>query len=105
MPIRSDEGRAHRGARYRRPARRAARNRAGTDSLPGGGYSGAVAVLARNSKCQSDRMKDVLTEALDIDGLRDVLRGIEQGRIRCLAVDTPVPSQFSHEILNANQIG
>ena len=47
-------------------------------------------------------MKDVLTEALDIDGLRDVLRGIEQGRIRCLAVDTPVPSQFSHEILNAN---
>ena len=47
-------------------------------------------------------MKDVLTEALDIDGLADVLRGIEQGRIRCIAVDTPVPSQFSHEILNAN---
>ncbi|MFZ1916615.1 MAG: DEAD/DEAH box helicase [Terriglobales bacterium] len=47
-------------------------------------------------------MKDVLTEALDIDGLRDVLRAIEDGRIRCLAVDTPVPSQFSHEILNAN---
>ena len=50
----------------------------------------------------SEVMKDVLTEALDIDGLRDVLRGIEDGRIRCLAVDTPVPSQFSHEILNAN---
>jgi ATP-dependent Lhr-like helicase len=47
-------------------------------------------------------MKDVLTEALDVDGLRAVLCGIEQGRIRCLAVDTPVPSQFSHEILNAN---
>ncbi len=47
-------------------------------------------------------MKDVLTEALDIDGLAAVLRGIEQGQIRCLAVDTPVPSQFSHEILNAN---
>ena len=47
-------------------------------------------------------MKDVLTEALDIEGLGEVLRGIEQGRIRCLAVDTPVPSQFSHEILNAN---
>src|ERR1700688_4374335 len=47
-------------------------------------------------------MKDVLTEALDVDGLAEVLRGIEQGRIRCLAVDTPVPSQFSHEILNAN---
>ena len=50
----------------------------------------------------SEVMKDVLTEALDIDGLSDVLRGIEQGRIRCVAVDTPVPSQFSHEILNAN---
>jgi ATP-dependent helicase Lhr and Lhr-like helicase len=47
-------------------------------------------------------MKDVLTEALDIDGLSEVLRGIEAGRIRCIAVDTPVPSQFSHEILNAN---
>ena len=47
-------------------------------------------------------MKDVLTEAMDIDGLKDILHGISEGRIRCLAVDTPVPSQFSHEILNAN---
>ncbi len=47
-------------------------------------------------------MKDVLTEAMDIDGLRALLSGIQEGRIRCLAVDTPVPSQFSHEILNAN---
>ncbi|HET7750912.1 MAG TPA: DEAD/DEAH box helicase [Terriglobales bacterium] len=47
-------------------------------------------------------MKDVLTEAMDINGLRALLRGIEDGSIRCLAVDTPVPSQFSHEILNAN---
>ncbi|MBV9610062.1 MAG: DEAD/DEAH box helicase, partial [Acidobacteria bacterium] len=47
-------------------------------------------------------MKDVLTEAMDIDGLKRVLGGIETGAIRCVAVDTPVPSQFSHEILNAN---
>jgi ATP-dependent Lhr-like helicase len=47
-------------------------------------------------------MKDVLTEALDIEGLERVLRGIGDGRITCLAVDTPQPSQFSHEILNAN---
>jgi ATP-dependent Lhr-like helicase len=46
-------------------------------------------------------MKDVLTEAMDIDGLRQVLRGISDGSIRILAVDTPVPSQFSHEILNS----
>jgi ATP-dependent Lhr-like helicase len=47
-------------------------------------------------------MKDVLTEAMDIDGLKLVLSGLAEGRIRCIAVDTPVPSQFSHEILNAN---
>jgi ATP-dependent Lhr-like helicase len=47
-------------------------------------------------------MKDVLTEAMDIEGLKLVLSGLADGRIRCLAVDTPVPSQFSHEILNAN---
>ncbi len=47
-------------------------------------------------------MKDVLTEAMDIDGLRTVIARIYSGAIRCLAVDTPVPSQFSHEILNAN---
>ncbi|HKW62585.1 MAG TPA: DEAD/DEAH box helicase [Candidatus Acidoferrum sp.] len=47
-------------------------------------------------------MKDVLTEALDIGGLERVIRDVIDGRITCLAVDTPVPSQFSHEILNAN---
>lgn len=47
-------------------------------------------------------MKDVLTEAMDIDGLKTVLEKMADGRIRCIAVDTPVPSQFSHEILNAN---
>ncbi|MEY2411921.1 MAG: ATP-dependent helicase Lhr and Lhr-like helicase [Acidobacteriaceae bacterium] len=47
-------------------------------------------------------MKDVLHEAMDLDGLQDLLRGMADGRIRCIAVDTPVPSQFSHEILNAN---
>src|SRR2546430_16211896 len=47
-------------------------------------------------------MKDVLTEALDIEGLERVLVDITGGRITCLAVDTPMPSQFSHEILNAN---
>ena len=47
-------------------------------------------------------MKDVLTEAMDIEGLKALLSGLADGRIRCIAVDTPVPSQFSHEILNAN---
>ena len=46
-------------------------------------------------------MKDTLTEAMDIEGLLDVLRGIACGAIRCLAVDSPVPSQFAHELINA----
>src|SRR5262249_1361323 len=50
----------------------------------------------------SEVMKDVLSEAMDLDGLKGVLQAMQDGRIRCLAVDTPIPSQFSHEILNAN---
>jgi ATP-dependent Lhr-like helicase len=46
-------------------------------------------------------MKDVLQEAMDLEGLIEILRGIENGSIRCLAVDTPNPSVFAHELLNA----
>jgi len=49
-----------------------------------------------------ETMKDALTEAMDVEGLRNVLDAMSSGRICCIAVDTPVPSQFSHEILNAN---
>jgi ATP-dependent Lhr-like helicase len=47
-------------------------------------------------------MQDVLQEAMDLEGLIEVLKGIKDGTIRCLAVDTPVPSQFAHELINAN---
>jgi ATP-dependent Lhr-like helicase len=47
-------------------------------------------------------MKDIFQEALDLEGLKDVLRKIRSGEIKCIAVDTPVPSVFSHEILNSN---
>jgi len=47
-------------------------------------------------------MKDVLHEAMDIDGLKSLLDGIRTGAIRTIAVDTPVPSQFAHEILNSS---
>ncbi len=46
-------------------------------------------------------MKDVLSEAMDLEGLIEILRGMASGAIRCLAVDTPVPSQFAHELINA----
>ncbi|HZL27279.1 MAG TPA: DEAD/DEAH box helicase, partial [Acidobacteriaceae bacterium] len=46
-------------------------------------------------------MKDTLGEAMDLEGLLQILRDIESGAITCLAVDTPVPSQFAHELINA----
>jgi ATP-dependent helicase Lhr and Lhr-like helicase len=44
---------------------------------------------------------DCLTEAMDIDGLENVLRRIEHGQIRCIARDLPEPSSLAAEILNA----
>jgi ATP-dependent Lhr-like helicase len=46
-------------------------------------------------------MKDTLTEAMDIDGLLEILEGINTGTITCIAVDTPIPSLFAHELINA----
>jgi ATP-dependent Lhr-like helicase len=46
-------------------------------------------------------INDCLTEAMDIDGLEEVLRRIEQGEIRCIARDLPEPSPLASEILNA----
>lgn len=50
----------------------------------------------------SEVMKDVLHEALDLDGLMQLVTDLRDGKVKTLAVDTPVPSVFSHEILNAN---
>src|SRR5881398_3113940 len=44
---------------------------------------------------------DCLTEAMDIDGLEEVLRRIESGEICCIARDLPEPSPLASEILNA----
>lgn len=44
---------------------------------------------------------DCLTEAMDIDGLEEVLRKMEHGEIRCIARDLPEPSPLAAEILNA----
>jgi ATP-dependent helicase Lhr and Lhr-like helicase len=49
-----------------------------------------------------ETLRDCLTEAMDVEGLTEVLQRIETGAIRCVAIDTPTPSSFSHEILNAN---
>lgn len=49
-----------------------------------------------------ETLRDCLEEAMDIDGLTTILKKIEQGEINCLSVESPAPSPFSHEILNAN---
>jgi ATP-dependent Lhr-like helicase len=44
---------------------------------------------------------DCLTEAMDIEGLEALLKQIEQGEVRCIALDLPEPSPLAAEILNA----
>jgi ATP-dependent Lhr-like helicase len=76
-----------------------------------------AAVFPAQAGCQDNRMapdieipqhplvfetlRDCLQEALDAVGLREVLRSLERGEIELLARDTPIPSVFSHQILNA----
>ncbi|HEV8397541.1 MAG TPA: DEAD/DEAH box helicase [Vicinamibacterales bacterium] len=46
-------------------------------------------------------VRDCLQEAMDFDGLRDILTRIHRGEFRLLARDTPEPSVFATAILNA----
>ena len=50
----------------------------------------------------NETIDNCLHEAMDIEGLKSILEGFESGAIRKIAIDTAEPSQFSHEILNAN---
>ena len=49
-----------------------------------------------------ETIRDCLEEAMDINGLTTILKRIENGEMQCLAIETPAPSPFSHEILHAN---
>ncbi|HKY31279.1 MAG TPA: DEAD/DEAH box helicase [Candidatus Polarisedimenticolia bacterium] len=44
---------------------------------------------------------DCLSEAMDADGLLEVLRGLRDGTVARIAVDLPEPSPFARGILNA----
>lgn len=46
-------------------------------------------------------VRDCLQEAMDFEGLAAVLGRIHRGDVRLVARDTPEPSFFAHEILNA----
>jgi ATP-dependent helicase Lhr and Lhr-like helicase len=45
-------------------------------------------------------LADCLHEAMDIDGLRELVAGIETGKITVITRDTVEPSVLAHEILN-----
>ncbi|MGN6169135.1 MAG: DEAD/DEAH box helicase, partial [Solirubrobacteraceae bacterium] len=47
-----------------------------------------------------ETMNDCLTEAMDIDGLKELVQRFEEGTVRSHFVDTVEPSVLSHEILN-----
>jgi len=49
-----------------------------------------------------ETMNDCLHEAMDMDGLGEIIARIERCEIETLAIDTPAPSPMAHEILNAN---
>jgi len=46
-------------------------------------------------------IEDCLDEAIDVEGFLEVLRGLRDGRIRRIAVDTHEPSAYARGILNA----
>lgn len=49
----------------------------------------------------NETLDNCLHEAMDTEGLRDVLARIDAGEIRTVAVETAAPSQMAHELLNA----
>jgi ATP-dependent Lhr-like helicase len=48
-----------------------------------------------------ETLRDCLTEAMDIEGLRALVTRMRDGQMRLLARDTAEPSPLSHEILNS----
>src|SRR6185503_17836996 len=46
-------------------------------------------------------IEDCLHEAMDLDGFIEVLRGLREGTIERVAIDTPEPSPLARSILNA----
>ncbi|HKV45220.1 MAG TPA: DEAD/DEAH box helicase [bacterium] len=50
----------------------------------------------------NETIQNCLREAMDLDGLRDVLDALDRGEIQAVSVETTAPSPMSHEILNAN---
>jgi ATP-dependent Lhr-like helicase len=65
-------------------------------------HRGEMAIDPPDHPLIKETIRDCLTEAMDIEGLSALLKRIASGEVRCVAIDTPAPSAFCHEILNAN---
>ncbi len=63
---------------------------------------GGEAVSIPDHPLVNEVIGDCLHEAMDVEGLKGVLRGMRGGSIATTAIDTAEPSKFAHEILNAN---
>ena len=46
-------------------------------------------------------IEDCLEEAMDAEGMIELLRGMRRGKIRRVAIDTPEPSPYAQGVLNA----
>jgi ATP-dependent Lhr-like helicase len=65
------------------------------DNAPGGAIEVPDHPLVRET------VRDCLHEAMDIEGLKALLRRMSQGKVRLMARDTTEPSPLCHEILGA----
>ncbi|HEU5002605.1 MAG TPA: DEAD/DEAH box helicase [Actinomycetota bacterium] len=50
----------------------------------------------------NETIRNCLQEAMDLEALTELVRAMERGDVKAVAVETPAPSPMSHEILNAN---
>jgi len=50
----------------------------------------------------TETVRNCLNEWMDTEGLRAIISTLESGGLELVSVETPEPSQMSHEILNAN---
>jgi ATP-dependent Lhr-like helicase len=66
------------------------------ETLPGGDVE-----VPMDHPLVRQTVEDCLTEAMDVEGFLEVLRGLREGRIERRAVDLPAPSPFAAGILAA----
>ena len=50
----------------------------------------------------NETIDNCLHEAMDLEGLKEILERMAEGSLKTVAIDTREPSPFCHEILNAN---